>query len=324
MNVAVVGLGSIGRRHASNLARLPGIRVVAVRSSLQGNDLGLKEVGHLRDAGADVAIVCTPTARHAQDLAEVAELALPVLCEKPLVSDPVAASSMAKLFRGYPAVARVAFNMRFHPTVLRVRQWLADERVGPLRYARFSVGQYLPDWRPGTNHLEGYGARSELGGGVALDLVHELDLAEWLCGPRVGPLSGVAARVGEVTVDTEDTADFVYRAESGAVVSVHMDYLYRGYRRTFELVGRDGTIVADLGRGRADLLDERGETRESEALEGFERNRMYELVLADFLGQIRGSNPAPTLPTFMESMSTLESIFQLKAGCVRFDASRSG
>lgn len=312
MNVAVVGLGSIGRRHAKNLLRTGAVHVTAVRSSLSGNDLGVPEVTHLADAGADAAIVCTPTARHVEALRAASALGIAVLAEKPLVSRREHAATVADLFDGYRAPARVAFNMRFHPSVEIARSWVASGRIGPIRYGRFTVGQYLPDWHPGTDHLLGYSARAELGGGVALDLIHELDLSEWLCGHRVGGISGLMARVGDVTVDTEDVAEFVFRSASGAVVSVHLDYLFRGYRRAFELVGANGAIVVDLAAASAALLDHRGHTVAEEAAAGYDRNRMYERALEDFLSECRGENDAPTLPSFADSMTALTSVFLLK------------
>ena len=47
---------------------------------------------------------------------------------------------------------------------------------------RSSVGQYLPEWRKNTDYRKGVSARQDLGGGVLLELSHEIDYIQWIFG----------------------------------------------------------------------------------------------------------------------------------------------
>ena len=55
---------------------------------------------------------------------------------------------------------------------------------------RLWFGSWLPDWRPAVDYRPTYSARAELGGGVLLDAIHELDMLVWLLGATPSTWSG--------------------------------------------------------------------------------------------------------------------------------------
>jgi predicted dehydrogenase len=104
-----------------------------------------------------------------------------------------------------------------------------------------TVGQYLPDWRPGIDYRDSVSARKELGGGVLLELSHELDFVSWL----LGKVASVRAKLGttsELEVDVEDTSDLDLEFESGTVGSVHMDMVQRTPSRICTVTGTEGVM----------------------------------------------------------------------------------
>lgn len=316
LHVAVCGLGSIGRRHTRNLVAREDVDVTLWRTRGEGNEWGLPEMREWTPRGIDAVIVAVPTARHVEVLTQVVPSGVAVLCEKPLVVTREEAQGVLSLIPPTEAPRRIALNMRFHPCVELARAWCRSGRIGPLRSARFAVGQYLPDWRPGTDHRASYSANASMGGGVALDLIHEVDIAEFLAGPRQGGLASLVARVGDVTVDTEDVAEILYRTTGGAVVSLHLDYLQRGFHREYRLVGATGTIELDLRTATIVCHDDRGGVVETATFQGFDRNDMYVALLEDFLREVRGDNPQPVLPSFAEGLGALDTVLDAKAHSV--------
>jgi predicted dehydrogenase len=102
-------------------------------------------------------------------------------------------------------VAAVGCQLRFHPCLLRLRALLAGGAVGRIVAVRVAVGEYLPGWHPYEDYRGGYAARRDLGGGVVLTLVHELDYVYWLFGlPR--RLWAVGGHLSRLELDVEDTA----------------------------------------------------------------------------------------------------------------------
>jgi len=146
----------------------------------------------------------------------------------------------------------VAYNFRHHPIPQKVMSLLTDKTIYS---AQFHVGQYLPDWRPGTDYTSSYSASRTQGGGVLLDLSHELDLALWLLGPwkRVAAIGG---HFSNLDIDSDDQYSLLMETELCPAVTVHMDYLNRTARRGFDIHAEGISLHADFIAG---ILEINGE-----------------------------------------------------------------
>lgn len=254
MKVLFAGLGSIGRRHL-RLLRSHDIEcdVIAFRSGAGSSETpeGVAEFFDLETAlaqGPDVAFVTNPPHRHLDVAIECAEADCDLFVEKPLSHTLDRVETLVEIVERRGLVTQMGCNLRFHPVVRSIRSLVDDAEVGTVRSYRCSVGSYLPDWRSGTDYRSSYSARSETGGGVVLDLIHELDYARWLFGDVVG-IDAFVDRISDLEIETEDVAEITLKHSSGALGSIHLDYYRRTPRRTVEIVGSDGTIAGDLRAG---------------------------------------------------------------------------
>ncbi|HEX2385604.1 MAG TPA: aminotransferase class III-fold pyridoxal phosphate-dependent enzyme, partial [Candidatus Binatia bacterium] len=110
--------------------------------------------------------------------------------------------------------------------------------------ARAAFGQYLPDWHPYEDYRAGYSARRDLGGGIILDAIHEVDFLRWLAG-EMQSVACFSGRLSSLEIDTEDTAALLLRFANGAIGEIHLDYVQRAYSRSAEIIGEKGTIRWD-------------------------------------------------------------------------------
>ena len=139
----------------------------------------------------------------------------------------------------------VGYNLRYHEPNLRLAALLEGGAIGrPISY-RFWFGHWLPDWRPGTDYRNAYSARSDLGGGVLFDAIHELDLAVWMAGPDLSVVGALVARVGPLEIDVEDTVRALLTTPESVPVTVDLDYLSCTYRRGIEIIGEAATVSFD-------------------------------------------------------------------------------
>ncbi len=244
MRVAVIGQGSIGRRHAAILIELGHEAVVYDPSPAARPPHGVSVARSAHEClrGAGAAVVASPSSEHAADARAAIELGVPVLVEKPLALDYARAVELDCLARERGVMLSVAMSLREHAGVRTLAALMAEDAVGRVLRASAWCGSWLPGWHPDSDYRHSYSARAELGGGVLLDVaVHELDYLMWLIGP-VRSVSALAHRVSALETDVEDVALIAIELASGAIAEVHVDYFDRSYTRGCRIVGSRGTL----------------------------------------------------------------------------------
>ena len=251
MRFLVIGTGSIGTRHCRNVVSLghDALAWDADRGRLReiAGIPGVTVAGSLEDALAarlHAALICTPPASHAALARRALEAGLDLFIEKPIASTVAEALPLIEEVERRGRLLAVGFNLRFLPSLRRVKEMVDDKRVGRALAVRAEFGSYLPDWRPGRDYRENYAVQAALGGGVLLDGIHELDYLGWLFGDVTDVLCTVA-HVSDLAGDTEDLAEITLRFDSGVLAQVHLDYVQRAYRRNLQVIGDAGTIVWD-------------------------------------------------------------------------------
>ena len=249
-SIAVLGLGSIGMRHARNLIAL-GVDVVGFDPDEMRRGVLLDAGGLVaasRDealAGAEAAVVAGPSGRHLDDLGAAIDAGCHVFVEKPLSH---VARNLADTLGRADAAGRIVFaglNLRFHPVMCWLQPKITEECWGVPLWGRFQMSDWLPSWRPMQDYRTGYAADPR-SGGVLFDMIHEFDIANALLGPAT-TISATAWRSGALDIPVEDCAEVVLEHRNGARSNLHLDYVTRPRKRRFEIAFSDGfTAEADL------------------------------------------------------------------------------
>lgn len=252
--VLLVGLGSIGSRHLHNLRYLcPGARIAVLRrpgaDADEARAAGADEVMHsLQDALAfapDAGIVASPAPYHVEVAYTLALAGIPLLIEKPLAEELASAAALVCLCCENSVTLAVGYNLRFLPSLRSVREQIAKGAIGEVFSVRAEVGQYLPDWRRGTDYRQGVTARAQLGGGVLLELSHEIDYLLWMFG-MPSKVTAVGGRSGQLDIDVEDIVELTMQyKQPWRLVSVHLDMLQRRPYRRCRMAGTQGSIEWD-------------------------------------------------------------------------------
>jgi len=300
LRILVVGLGSIARRHIWNLKSIdPTIEIAIWRQHSKSSDLQdlaslvNRVVFQLSDALAwrpDAALITNPASLHIETGLALAQEGVHLFIEKPLSNTLNGIDELLDLCRQRSLVLTVGYNFRFYWPLQVMRQALIEGRIGRPIAVQAEVGQYLPDWRPGSDYRQGVSARRDLGGGVVLELSHELDYVRWL----VGEIRTVSAQVDHLSgleIDVEDIAEIVLRFRNGAIGSVHLDMVDRAKRRTCRITGTEGTLRWDWFSHSVQLFSAAtngwSDLHPARALD---RNEMYTAELRHFLECVRGDN----------------------------------
>lgn len=313
----VIGSGSIANRHIANIKTLfPSLRVGCVSAS--GRKLSADDVGDdtfiydsLEQAVEDnlsFAIVASPAPLHVGYAARLVSRRVPVLIEKP-ISDSIERFSVHRdvLFANKERI-EIAYNLRFMSSALKFYALLNEKVVGDLRSVSVDVGQYLPDWRPASDYRKNVSARAELGGGVLLELSHELDYLGWLFGPFETAYC-VARNTGALDINVEDTVDALLVRADRLVINVHMDFLQRAPVRTCKVVGQQGTLIWDVLKN--SIVLHAGKEKSCTLFEDScaDRNNMYLEQLQYFAKVAEGTaSPSIGLENGLQTLCLIEAM----------------
>lgn len=248
MNVLIIGLGSIARKHLAALRSIePGVQVYALRSGKSSNrEEGVHNLSALDEADVkfDFVIISNPTSLHADAIEKVLGLGVPQFIEKPLFDHLDHLPLLERIDRaGIPTY--VACNLRFLDSLRFLHAYLRGEgRNRRINEVNVYCGSYLPEWRPGIDYKQCYSAIPELGGGVNIDLIHEIDYTHWIFGAPQGS-RGVCRSVSGIDIRAIDYANYTL-LYPGFAASIVLNYYRRDYRRRLEVLFDDDTWAVDL------------------------------------------------------------------------------
>jgi predicted dehydrogenase len=294
MKILIAGFGSIGRRHLRNLLALGERDLLLYRSkhsTLPDDEIaGFPVETDLAAALAhrpDAVVISNPTALHLDVAIPAAQAGCAILMEKPISNALERVHELEDALTQCGGRMLVGFQFRYHPTLRRAAELLQEGAIGKPLAARAHWGEYLPNWHPWEDFRQGYAARADLGGGVVLTLSHPLDYLRWL----LGEVDAVGAFTGNsgLNLPVEDTAEIGLRFASGAVGSVHLDYLQQPATHTLEIVGSAGTIRWNNADGALSIYRPETQTWQTELPpDGFERNWLFMEEMRHFLAVARG------------------------------------
>jgi len=250
VKLAIIGLGSIGRRHLGNF-RAVGVETLAAydidaaqREAARAQFPFAAVATTLEAAldGADGVVVCTPPDSHLAIGELAAHRGAHLMIEKPLAQSVDGLDALLRTCDASGLRVLTGYNWRYWPPMLLVEQMLGERRIGEIRAARTEYAYHLGAHRyPGRDYRQFYMADAKQGGGCLLDESHAIDYMRWLLG-EMTDVSAVVDRVSSLEISTDDIADLTVRFAGGAVGNIHMNLFAWNMHSHFELMGEAGVI----------------------------------------------------------------------------------
>lgn len=261
MKILFIGCGSIGRRHITNLRSIlkKNVEILAYRTFLKSHhleenffkDYHVKQFSSLKEAldqKPDIAFITNPTSLHIPVALKAAKAGCHLFIEKPLSHNLKGINELEFIVKKKKLITFIGFNLRFHPIIMEVSDLLFKKEIGDIISVRTEVGSFLPNWHSHENYSTNYSALPDLGGGVVLDLIHDIDYTtSFVKGGyhSVDDVYCVGGKYSKLKIKTEDIAEIVMRA-GNSILSVHMDYLQHPPVRKSTIIGTKGVLDIDL------------------------------------------------------------------------------
>lgn len=298
----VLGVGRIGKIHASNLARrIPGAEVtaladvfpeelaaVAVKVDVRTTWPDYRRVLEMREI--DAVVICTPTNTHYQMILDAAAAGKHIFCEKPIDLSVEKIVRINETVRRSGVCLMVGFNRRFDPNFLKVRESVKLGKIGEPQVLRITSRDPGP---PPETYIR-------VSGGLFLDMtIHDFDMARYLMASEV---TEVYARAG-VLVDPVfakagdwDTAIVTLAFESGAMGAIdNSRKAVYGYDQRVEVFGSGGMVTVTNNTPDNHLLSDAAGIHSSLPLNFFmERySESYLNEMQAFVDALRSKQPVP-------------------------------
>jgi predicted dehydrogenase len=279
IRLAIVGTGSIANYHATQFKSIAGCEVVAaceVDKPRLTEFCAKHAIPHaftdldvlLRDCAVDAIVNSTPDRFHAPVSLKAIKQKKHVLCEKPLAVNYAEAAQMARAARRAGVVNMVHFTYRNAPVIHKAHELVASGALGHIVHVD---GSYLQSWLASVSWGDwrkspglGWRLSTRHGStGVLGDLgVHLIDFATYAAGPiktvyaQFKTFTKIKGRkLGEYTLDANDTALIQVEYKNGAMGSLHTTRWATGHLNTVQLLvcGTKGAVRINLDRSREKL-----------------------------------------------------------------------
>ena len=315
----VVGGGAAGRRHLSLIANLfPEAEVrIWVRSKTSENkdlwNYALTEWTQILEFSPQASVIANPSTLHLEVAMQLASIGSHLLIEKPIAEGVRGVFALRDLCLKKNLVLLIGYNLRYTISLSRFRELVKSAIVGKIFSIRIEVGQHLDQWRPGMDYRKSTTANAKLGGGVLLELSHEIDYLQWIFGD-VTSVSGILMTASNLDIDVEDTAHLLLhiKAVDGgneAVARVDLDMIRQDSKRSCTVIGENGTLVWDAIAGEICLYSNELGLRKIYISSLSEIQDSYQSQLLHFVECVEtGVSPQVDVCTAVKTLSILECI----------------
>ena len=236
--ILIIGLGSIGTKHAKILASFKEVSEIGIVSKRKNRKL--KKVIYLKNSknfNPDYIIVSTKTSEHYLHILNIEKnfKNKVVLIEKPLFEKfKKIKLKNNKYFVGY--------NLRFHPIINYIKKKINKNNIFSIN---IFCSSYLPYWRKNRNYKISYSADKKKGGGVLLDLSHELDYLTWLFG-KIDKLNYFKInKISKLKINAEDNFILVGKINLSNFI-LNINFFSRSRERKIILDHEKFSLKGDL------------------------------------------------------------------------------
>ena len=250
VNIAIFGVGRIGKIHLKNLLRFPGVNVVAVADTHYPADEFKKDFKDvffssnpeevLALPAVEAVLICTPTSSHAAMIELALQSGKHIFCEKPVDLSLERTKTLVDMANQSGIKLMLGFNRRFDPDFLQARKSIQAGRIGDIQIVKITGRD------PGLPPLD-YIKNS---GGLFMDMaIHDFDMARYMMGKEVKEVYSrglvlVDKQVGEVgDIDTALTT-LIFEDDTYAVIDNSRKAIY-GYDQRLEVFGNKGMIQVE-------------------------------------------------------------------------------
>ena len=249
INLAILGLGRIGKIHAENIISLNECNLKIIIDPISDSDnnftdLGVKQSKHfdglLNESDIDGVVICSPSKYHVSQIKSLSELTKNIFCEKPLGLSIEEILDVKSLVSKKNLNLHIGFNRRYDPDFSELKRRILNDEIGDLHMIKITSRDPAP---PPISYIK-------KSGGIFLDMtIHDFDMVKYLSGSEISELYVK----GGCFVDPEiekakdvDTAIINMSLKNGVLATINNSRkAVYGYDQRIEVLGSKGVLKVE-------------------------------------------------------------------------------
>jgi predicted dehydrogenase len=259
--ILIVGLGSIGQRHLDIARELfPNANIQILR--FKNNKCPKKADGvflSIQDAidfYPDIVVIANPASEHIRLAKVFSESGAHLLIEKPLSITSEGTNELITISKKNKKILMVGYNLRFLMSLKKFRDFVQNKTAGRVLSVRCEAGQFLPSWRPTIDYRDSVSAKKKLGGGVLLELSHEIDYLIWIF-REIDWVKATLSKQSDLEIDVEDSAFLTLGRDNendSLIISLNLDFIRQDKKRECVAICEKGTLRWNGITGAVDIF----------------------------------------------------------------------
>ncbi len=233
----IIGFGSIGKQQYQVLKKLKIFQKIYIYSKRNKKKNFISEFNKIVNINPDFIIICSETAKHFSQLKFIESKFKNkiILVEKPLFSSSKYLSiKNNKVFVGY--------NLRYDPMLQYIKKIIEKEKK--IITSNITCNSFLPNWRI-RDYSKSYSASKRKGGGVHLDLSHEIDYTNWIF-KNLRKKNVFSEKISNLKINTIDYFNWIGKSKYSKIINIKLSYFSIKDQRTIEVLSYKNYILVDL------------------------------------------------------------------------------
>lgn len=314
--ILIVGYGSIGKRHLENFLRFKDIELIVYTKrkdlrSLEKRNIKISDsLPWCLKHNPDIGIISNESSLHIPIAIKLARKGLHLFLEKPLSHSLRDIEKLQSIVKEKKLITQMGCNFRFHPCIKKIKGLIEQKKIGRIISVQVQNCSYLPDYHPREDYKKGYAARKDLGGGIILTQIHEIDYMYWFF-QDVETVMSMSGKLSDLDVTAEDYVSSILKFKNGVMGELHMDYFQRPAFRSCKIRGTKGEIYWNSTDNSIKIYMSKKKKWETFfEIENYDINMSYVEQLKHFLKCVK--NRKETINNLEQGISTLKIALAIK------------
>jgi len=293
LNALVVGNGSIGKRHIQNLLSISNYNIIISTKQRKPKSLNKKRCIFVKSLNEglqynpSIGFVTNVSSEHIQTSLLLAKAGCHIFIEKPLSNSLKETEKLLNMVKKEKLVTLMGCNLRFHSCIKKIKSLIEQKTIGEIISVKSECGTYLPEWHPNENYSMSYAARDDLGGGVVLTCIHEIDYLYWFFG-EIKEVFSITGKFSDLKIKSSDLSAIILKFKNNIIGEIHLDYFQRPEFRSCKIIGTKGTIYWDSTNNEVKLFDIKKKKWITKLkVKNYDKNKQYVDELSHFLNCVK-------------------------------------